>query len=307
MSCGCTPLHRERHDRRLVRAPARRCATPGTAAMRRRRVGEQVRARAPPRRRGRARPGTRAPPPGRPPLRCWACRPRTCAAARRSVASSPATRSAPSRRRPGTGASHRAARRPHRARRCRSARTSCAPTARRSRSPSACTSIGRWAAACAPSTTTDRPARVREVGDGADRVHGADGVRDVRHRHQARARPDEASSVVERAARPASVTGSTRSVAPRLLAHSICQGTRLEWCSSVVTTTSSSGADARAAEGQRHQVDRLGGPAHEHHLARRIARVHERARPRRARPRRRPWPARSACAHHGERWRGFRG
>jgi hypothetical protein len=42
---------------------------------------------------------------------------------------------------------------------------------------------------------------------------------------------------------PASSTGATRSRAP-FSAHTICQGTRFEWCSIAVTSTSSPGPSA---------------------------------------------------------------
>jgi hypothetical protein len=49
------------------------------------------------------------------------------------------------------------------------------------------------------------------------------------------------ASSAPRSSSPSSVMGTARSMAPRSR-HSICHGTRFEWCSMVVTSTSSPGA-----------------------------------------------------------------
>ena len=60
---------------------------------------------------------------------------------------------------------------------------------------------------------------------------------------------------------PRSSTGATRNLAPTSL-HSICQGTMLEWCSRLVTTTSSPSPTLRLPHEHCHEIDRLGRAAH---------------------------------------------
>ena len=172
------------------------------------------------------------------------------------------------RRRPGRAASPRAARAAPRARRCRSGRRPCGRRRRRSRSPAPATSTGRCGAACAPSTRTSAPRACARSTISAHRVDGAEGVRDVGDGDEPRARREQPLELLEHAARRGRRSAPRRRRAPRS-SHSICQGTMLEWCSSSVISTSSPAPTLRPAPARRHQVDRLGGAAHEDDLARR--------------------------------------
>ena len=144
-----------------------------------------------------------------------------------------------SRRRPGTAASPRAARAGPTARRCRSARASCAPVNAMKSAPSACTSTGQCGTLCEASTSTRRAGGVRLARDLGHRVDGAEHVRDVHDAHQLRRGRRRAA----RAARPdparrRRVTGMKRSSMPRSAAR-MCHGTRFEWCSISVSTIAS--------------------------------------------------------------------
>ena len=113
-------------------------------------------------------------------------------------------------------------------------------------------------------------------------------------------RGESSASKASRRSTPRSSIGATRSAQPRR-SHSSCQGTMFEWCSISESTISSPGPSARAVA-VRHQVDRLGGVAHEDDLAR-VARRRGSARPARAPRRARASSAARARRRRGARWR----
>ena len=213
---------------------------PGELAQAARARTRRARARAPRSRRDRRRSGSRPPRRAPPPRRSARCRPRTCAGSSPQVVSSSGTvRIMWPPRLNGSIASSSSAR-PQRAPTPLGPHILCPEKARKSQ-PSACTSIARCGAACAASTTMIAPCscahaascstglivpsefETRFVGDD---LHVAAPTRSRRAR---RAR-----------ARRASSSGIMRKSAPVRLAM-YCQGTKFEWCSSSVTTTTSPG------------------------------------------------------------------
>ena len=126
-------------------------------------------------------------------------------------------------------------------RRRRSGRTACAPRSARKSQPSACTSIARCGTACAASTTMIAPCSCAHA---ASRSTGLIVPSEFETRlfattltlpvlRESRRAPSRSSS-------PLSVRRIIRSSAPVRRAM-CCQGTKLEWCSSSVTTTMSPG------------------------------------------------------------------
>ena len=251
-SCGWMSLERERHHAAaLLRRRARARGRPGTSRSRSMRVARPARGRA------------RTPRPCRAPR---GSRPRRRRPTASAIAMVPASnfhgssfhfelgRASPrgsSRRRPGTAASPRAARAAPTARRCRSARASCAPVNATKSQPSACTSTGMCGTLCEASTSTSAPAACAGARDLRDRVHGAEHVRDVHHADQLHAAVGEqAGQRRPGPARRAPVTGMKRSSMPRSAAR-ICHGTRFEWCSISVSRIASPALQRRARPTRR--------------------------------------------------------
>ena len=88
-----------------------------------------------------------------------------------------------------------------------------------------------------------------------------------------RVRSVSSSSKAARSSSPRSLIGATRSRAPAS-PQTICHGTMFEWCSMAEINDLVAGLQPRADEAAGHQVDALGGAAHEDDLLG-VLRAHE--------------------------------
>ena len=127
-----------------------------------------------------------------------------------------------------------------------------------------------------------------------DRRDGAQRVRHLADRGDARPRREQLLVFLEDDL-PGVVHGRDPQLAP-FSAASCCQGTMLAWCSRCVMTISSPSLTLRPPQPWR-EVDALGRAAHKDDLSGDGALM--KARTLRARPRRRRWRARPACARRG--------
>ena len=124
--------------------------------------------------------------------------------------------------------------------------------------------------ACAPSTKTGIAAGVGEGGDALDRQDRAEGVREVRHGDELRARREHALEHVEvDVARL--VEGDDREARALLLAEHL-PGHDVRVVLEAGDEDLVARADVRAAVGLGHEVDGLGGAAQEDDFVR-LARV----------------------------------